>query len=218
MRRFLALLLLAGCGSEDGGGGRGAGEGALPGLDPAANQAAADPAALEARAAAALVGALHDPASARYSNIRAGSGNAVCGDVDSKQPDGKYSGFRPFAVSPEGVGVVSRTTTVMFNDPSDLFPDFYIRYCASPEELENLGGRVARGDPALTTPIDEQTLNSVAPAPELPTTIPADPPQPAPAANAPEPPRREPPATAAPSGTGEEDSFLKAVKRPTEAK
>jgi hypothetical protein len=218
MKRFLALLLLAGCGSQDGSQ-RGASGGAgLPGEAGMSEMEGNDenPAQLQARAVAALSSELPDPQSARYANVRKGAGEAICGDVDAKGVDGEYSGYRPFVVSPEGVAVVSRTRTVMFNDPGDLFPDAYIRWCAPPEELNSLGARVAGGDPALTKPIGEEVLN-IAPTPE--DTLLAE--QPAPAVPVvPPPPRPEPPAEVVPPASKEngvqEDSFFKAVKRKSE--
>ena len=218
MKRLLALLLLAGCNSQDDAASGGGGQSAVPGADLAAlqNQNGANPAELQARAAAALSSILVDSASARYANIRAGASNAVCGDVDFKQVGGKYTGFRPFVVSPEGVAVISRNPTVVFNDPNDPFPDFYIRWCASPEELKNLTTRVAAGDPSLRAPAPDMPLDNIsmaAPGGEPVRDIAAALP---PRATAPEPARPSPrPAGERPAGTaaGDEDSFFKAVKR-----
>jgi hypothetical protein len=214
MRKFLALLLLAGCDSQsrDGGGGSGmsAQEAALM-ENLSAGASPEDTAQLQVRAAAALSGALIDPGSARYANIRSGASGAICGEVDSKQPDGKQGGMRPFLVTPQGVAVISTTPQVVFADPSDIFPDLYIEYCASPEELTRLGPRLseaARNPEAIPIP-----------AAEPPLDVPMDLPKFTPPAEAP--PARERPAPApapvpvAPRTTSpDDDSFSGAVLRP----
>lgn len=145
---------------------------------------------------------LLDPKSARYSNLRNGAGGAICGEVDSKQPNGRHGGPRPFVITPEGVGVVSTTASVSFDDPSEIFPDFYIRYCASPEELQRLGPGLQR---ALTSGVDSNL--AFPEIPDLPDLA-----GPVPAANAPasQPAPRSEPAAPPPRST---NSFSDAVLR-----
>jgi len=117
-----------------------------------------DPEGLNGRAHAALTGFLADPASARYFDVRSGSAGSICGQVDSKQPEGGWAGFRPFVVTPEGVGIISDTPQIGFGTPGDLFPDFYIRYCATPEELARLGPEIAKGESSETAAAAEEML------------------------------------------------------------
>lgn len=166
---------------------------------------------LQGKVDAALGGVLREP---RYTNLREGPGGAVCGEVDSRQSDGEYSGPRPLVVTPEGVPLVSITSQIMFEDPDDIFPDFYIRWCASPEEMRTIG------------PLIESRANA-APAPDPIAELPApdDPPL-DPALLEPQPPTWEEPASPTPEPKasptppdrgavrrGDEDSFLKSVIR-----
>jgi hypothetical protein len=178
---------------------------------------AADPAALQARAETAVGAAILDPRSARYANVREGSGGSICGDVNAKGEDGRPQGFRPFVVSPEGVAVVSSAATIMFDNPADLFPDFYLRYCAPLEELPVLHQKMAGRTPDLPAPPDASL--GPAPASELsPLDYPIGVPPPPPTTSTPPPSPRRPAATKdqskAPSG--DEDSFFNAVIRPEE--
>jgi hypothetical protein len=215
MRKFLFLLLLAGCDSQsrDGGGGS-------PGMSTEeaalmeklnAGVTPEDAAQLQARAAAALSAVLIDPGSARYASIRSGAAGAICGEVDSKQPNGKHGGMRPFLVTPQGVAVISTTPQVVFADPSDIFPDLYIEYCASPEELTQLGPRL---NEAARNPQDIPI-----PLAELPLDLPKDLPKALPPAEAPPARERSAPAPTpvpvAPRTTSpDDDSFSSAVLRP----
>jgi hypothetical protein len=215
MRKFLFLLLLAGCDSQSrdgGGGGSGmsAEEAALM-ENLTAGVTSEDAAQLQARAAAALSAALIDPGSARYANIRSGASGAICGEVDSKQANGKHGGMRPFLVTPQGVAVISTTAQVVFADPSDIFPDLYIEYCASPEELTRLGPRLteaARNPEAIPIPAAEPPLDAAMDLPKF--TPPAEaPPVGQRPAQAPA------PAPVAPRATSpDDDSFSGAVLRP----
>jgi hypothetical protein len=212
-------VLLAGCESgEEAPAQEGAGSPALP---PAAAGASASPAAdaarAEERARAALAVILVDPKSARYSEVRRGTAGSVCGRVDSKQADGKYAGARPFVVTPEGVAVVSAAPRVVFDDPEDVFPDFYIRWCASPEELRTIGPSVALSDRLETgleagniAGLDGIIAPEIPPSPEAPVAVGEAPP--ASKADAP-----RSPAAGANQGAREEDSFARAVLRKEES-
>lgn len=214
---LLALLLLSACNSESQ-------NGASEGPDPAALAAAAaadvskpvDPAVLQARAQALTSGILNDPASARYSNLRSGPAGSICGAVDSKGSDGRYGGPRPFVITPEGVALVSPTAHVPFDQPDDIFPDFYIRWCASPEELARLGPLLSPNQGlAPTVPVETPDLVPLdPPGAELPSQAPV-PPLPAPPPRAAEPAGK--PASEANSvprrQSADEDSFFNAVLR-----
>ena len=167
---------------------------ASPAAVPQAN--AADAARLlQEKAAAGLRAILPDPDDARYADLRAGTAGAVCGRVDTAQPDGERSGARPFVVTPDGVAVISLTPELMLNDPEDLFPDYYIRWCATTAELATL--EVA------------SDLNAAAPVTDLPADLPELAELPAPTADAPAP--ASGPAPAPPTSSLE--SFSKAVIR-----
>jgi hypothetical protein len=213
MKRLLAILLLAGCGSKSGSeADKAAGPDAQAAAMPTGASAGQTPQQLQARAAAALSAILNDPASARYATVRPGTAGSICGEVDSKQANGRHGGMRPFVVTPEGVAVVSTLPGIMFEDPEDVFPDYYIRWCASPEELATLPPRIALGTGAETPPPP-----IAVPTPEELAAMPLPSP-PANTAQAPEPKREE---VRTPAGTGgapaaEEDSFFKSVLRKQE--
>jgi hypothetical protein len=172
------------------------------------------PAEMEQKARAAVGAMTGDPA-AEYANIRAGSAGSICGDVKAKAPGGRSPGFVPFVVSPEGVALVSSTPAVMFTDPADMFPDFYIRYCAAPEELPALERRMKeqRGE---TGGGDVNLFDIPAPAPDIPELPPPPPPPPAAATPPAEPPLPPPPRPGRPPPPGSEDSFFNSVMRPAE--
>ncbi len=214
---LLALLLLPTCNSESR-------NGASEGPDAAAIAAAAtadvsmpvDPAVLQARAKGLMSGILNDPASARYSGLRSGPAGSICGAVDSKGSDGRFGGPRPFVITPEGVALVSPTPHVPFDQPDDIFPDFYIRWCASPEELARLGPLIA----------GKQELAPAVPV-ESPDLVPLDPPGADLPSEAPVPPLpAQEPGPAQPNGksvsqanaaprpqSADDDSFFNAVLR-----
>ena len=157
---------------------------------------------------------LTDPA---YQNVRSGPMGAVCGEVDSQGANGKRSGFRPFVIAPDGFPLISTTPQIMFHDPEDMFPDAYIRWCASPEEMERIAAVVARRDAVAAggAPGDD-------PDPALdPLLIPEPPPppivEPAPPAPATRTAPRAPEAQPTKSGEAtspEQDSFFRSVVRP----
>lgn len=212
-KHLLILLLLAGCNSEENS--RSGGGGAVPAAgDLDVQPAVPSPAALQARAQAAVSATILDPRSARYANIRAGSGGSICGDVDAKGENGQMQGFRPFVVSPEGVAVVSSASTIMFDNPADMFPDFYIRYCAPPEELPMLQRKMAEQVGANLPPPPAEPEPAPLPPGDLPlpdSPIMATPPAPPPGARKPAAPKAQPKAQ-----PGDEDSFFNAVIRERE--
>jgi hypothetical protein len=208
MRKLLILLLLAGCDSSGSDEQASSGQAAnAPGAPvPAAAQ---NPAAeLESRARSALEPIVADPKSIRFAELKAGSPGSICGRIETKQPDGKPA-VRPFVVTPEGVAVISTAAQVNLTDPEDPFPDFYIRWCASPAELARLQPQMVGGETlglGATPPPD---------IPDVPPDLPGEkvPPPPPPAAERPaaqakaEPPPRPPVPT-------NEDSFFNVVARP----
>jgi hypothetical protein len=171
------LLLLAGCGSRNN-------------ADPA-NGAEAIPSELmpnlaaikanrEAEAKAlverAMATAIPDAKNAQYRNVRPGAGRAACGEVSGKTT----GGFRPFVVTPEGVAVIGTSAIIAWDDPSDLLADAYIRWCATPEELQKVGPAIRNaktdaGLPNLAAPAPE--TSAPAPGPDLPQPKPPPPPQ-----------------------------------------
>lgn len=215
MRWLAALLLVSACNSKgDDEAGGGASPAAIEGLEEVPG--AQSPAQLQARAAAAIGPIATDP---RFSEIRGGALNAVCGKVDSKLPNGQYAGFRPFVVTPEGVAVISATPTINFDDPADPFPDLYIRWCATPEEMQTIGPAVARSAAVPPPPVDLPP-ETIDPIPEGDWgVVPGAAPPPAPkVAEAPAPAPKEKAAPPAPvkRQPGDEDSFMKSVIKPQE--
>lgn len=176
MKRLLVVLLLAGCGAESQGDDATGEPGMAAGAENLlADTGAEDPAKLRARVLAAMAPILPDAASARYGGIRSGVAGSVCGQVEAKSADGKYAGPRPFVISPQGVAVISPTAQISFENPEETFPDFYIRWCASPEELATIGPRVAIDEAGMPPPPTADVI------PEVPADldVPVPPPPPA---------------------------------------
>ena len=197
-------LALAGCDSSDGGGGgggRAAGEPA-PQFELANGSAALSAEAmaqLRARIDAAMRGLPVQLVSPRYANLHPGTDGSVCGVV----AEGEGAVPRPFLVTPDGNGFVSDTPALALNDPDDPFPDLYMQYCATAEELSRLG----------------RTLETMTPAPDsvLPPALPMPPVaqgeeegDDAVAEPAPTPPPARPRARP----RGNDDSFFNSVWRP----
>lgn len=207
---ILPLLLLCGCGQQEEGADKPAGAAARPVAE--ANVAAGggvDAAAqMEERVKAAMAAALQKAERARYADLRPGATGSICGSVDPN-PGAKGGGLRPFVVTPEGIAVISMTAQIGFNEPGDIFPDYYIRWCASPDELARLGPRVSAGGRAFAPGLGE----------DIPDLVPLDLPAVPPDAPAPAPSAAQPPPAAAPAPRAEappppgEDSFSKAVIR-----
>jgi hypothetical protein len=209
VKRLGFILLLAGCGSQTPSGAGGDAQSAadnalLANLAAEAEAKAEDPARLKARVEAAMAAILRNPKKAHYSGIRSGTGGAACGQIELAQARGKAGGFLPFVVTPEGAAIVSPSARISFDDPADPFPDAYIKYCATPDELKTLAPRLTALGSAAATGVQ-------ADIPDLPgadleaangQTAPAAPPDRAPSAG-----------SAAGSPPNENDSFFNAVAR-----
>jgi len=133
---LLALALvsaLTACDRNHGGGN--AGFGAGDGADVLANGTNPEELAqLMPRVQAALAGLVPDALSARYANLRRGTLGTICGEVETGMP----AALHPFIVTAEDVGMVSATPTIRIDDPTDSFPDLYMRHCATVEELRRM--------------------------------------------------------------------------------
>jgi hypothetical protein len=175
-------LLLAGCGDKPN---RGSGnivdnEAAAVGAEANAMLANAlapadlnDPARLQAVIAKAMPAVIPDANDAQYRNLRGSVGGGVCGEVAAKPAGRPAPVFRPFVINPEGIAVVAETPKLAFDDPSDFVADAWIRWCASPEELQKLAPQLhhAATDPnAITGNVD---AGAEPPLPETPPPLPA---------------------------------------------
>ena len=208
MKKLLPILaVLASCNSqaseEDAAGEAGAAAAGVAAPLPAGE----DMAALQAKVSRAMAVALPEAGTAEYRGLRAGAGGAACGEVATQ---GKGAGiFRPFVVTPDGLAVVASGPAIAWDDPDDFVADAYIRWCASPEELQRLAPQIqsaAVNSAATLPPVEE--------GPDLPL-----PPvrEDAPAAAAPPAPAEEPTAPRAarkPAPPPQIDSFFNSVDRP----
>lgn len=172
----ILLLLLAGCGSKSGVDASNAADPIPPDLMP-------NMAAVEANSAAhvqdlidrALPVILPDAKSAQYRNVHAGTGGSACGEVSGKTTHG----FVPFVVTPAGVGILGTSPKIAYEDPSDFLADAWIRWCATPEELQKVSATIKKTQP-------DAAANFAAPIPDVPGAIPgapvpdAPPPKPSP--------------------------------------
>ena len=201
-RWFAILLLLAGCDSDDQADQTTKGDpsGLLRDLN------VPDPRRVKQSIDRAFSGILTEPI---FTDVRATPLGSICGYVDDKDKEGRYKGPRPFLITPDGLPLVSTSPRIMFEDADDIFPDFYIRWCATPEELRMVGPLLSARDNAAPA----------APEPLEPDLIPLDPLPPPPAEPAPvntPPPKPEekarPPAKAS-DRQSDADSFFNAVIR-----
>jgi hypothetical protein len=179
-------LILAGCGDQDAATGNAADSGVTAAGDQAnaliANLSASagqdDPARLQALVAQAMPAAISDAKDALYRNVRGGAGGAVCGEVAEKPAGRAAPVFRPFIVNPDGIAVVSPTPKLALTDPNDFVADAWIRWCASPEELQKLAPQLHKAGASPSTPANSAEAFAPSPAPDLPPPPPPTPPQP----------------------------------------
>ncbi|HEX4737135.1 MAG TPA: hypothetical protein VH331_06200 [Allosphingosinicella sp.] len=184
------VLLLAGCGDKPSGGGNVVDNEAVA-TGAAANAMLAnalappdpnDPARLQALIAKAMPMVMSDSRDALYRNLRGGAAGAACGEVASKPIGRAAPVFRPFVINPDGIAVVAETPKLAFDDPNDFVADAWIRWCASPEELQKLAPQLhhAATDPGAMANVDAGA------EPPVPDTPPPPPPaRPAPAVKPP---------------------------------
>jgi hypothetical protein len=215
MKKLLPILvLLASCNSQKG-------EEEAVG-NAAADEAAAaaqgvtpggvDLVALQAKVSRAMAVALPDASTAEYRNLRAGAGGAACGEV-ATQSKGPLAGvFRPFVVTADGLAVVAEGPAIDWEDPDDFVADAYIRWCASPEELQRLAPQLqgaAANSAATAVPVAEEPDLPLPPVrEELPAA--AAPPADAVVPASPPPSQRK----KAPPPPPQIDSFFNSVDRP----
>jgi hypothetical protein len=176
---LLPAFLLAGCGSRSADVGVTDNEAAAAGA--AANAmlanieaAADDPARIRDMIAKAMPAALSDAGHAQYRNLRMGAGGAACGEVAAKPAGRGAPVFRPFVVNPDGFAVVAATPKMAFDDPGDFVADAWIRWCASPEELQRLAPQLHRAatDPAAAAALNGVDAGTDAQAAEVPAAAP----------------------------------------------
>src|SRR4029453_16474947 len=134
-----------------------------------------------------------------YRNIKAGVGGAACGEVATVAPNGKPDLYRHFVITPDAVAVIGTKPGVDFKDPSEFLADAWIRWCASPEELELVEGQLDQGPHAIPDPLPDPDVPPPAEEPLLP--LPRQEP-------------RRPAAATPPPPPAQIDSFSKSVSRP----
>ena len=197
-----SLLALAACNSD---GSPDNNQAAVPAANAAA--AAAD-ARLTPRVLAAMAVLLADPGSALYSSVREGSAGSICGSIAVPRTDGTHSPPVPFVVTPEGVALLRATPQLGWDAPEDPFPPAYARWCATPQELEEMRARIA----ASRAPPPDEELPP--PAEELPLEDQPAPPPPPPAQTRVPPAPRTPPVTPWEPADPNDVSFTNQVRRP----
>ena len=169
---------------------------------------AQDPRRVQQRIDRAFAGTL---AETLFTDVRATPLGSICGYVDDKDKQGRYKGRRPFLITPDGLPLVSTSPRIMFEIADDIFPDFYIRWCATPEEMRRIGPLIAARDSAAAA-----APEPFAPDLMLPGPLPAETAEPAPV---PPPPPKKEEEKAKPSGetpdrqAADADSFFNAVIR-----
>ena len=209
MKKLLPILaLLASCNKE-------AAEDDVAGEAPPGNTAVAmagapvapDMAALQAKVSRAMAIGLPGAGTAQYRAIRPGTGGAACGEV-ATEAKGLAGIFRPFVVTPDGLAVVAAGPAIDWEDPDDFVADAYIRWCATPEELQRLAPQLqsaAAKSAAAMTPTEDEADLPLPPVREDPAAA-----APAPPAEAAPPPRKKGP----PPPPPQIDSFFNSVDRP----
>lgn len=200
----LILLLLAGCGAKDTeeteGNALGVPEGLTAPLP--AGPPGQDPAALQALIDRAMATTLPNAKDAQYRNLRPGTAGAVCGEVSVPGPKQAPGPFRLFVVTSDAVAIVAEGATIDYDDAEDAFADAWLRWCATPDELQALSTRLQSAADNAAADNAAMAIPEV-PLPDLPTdALPQDP-EPAAKAKRTEPP--PPPQI---------DSFFNSVDRP----
>jgi len=140
-------------------------------LSPAANLAAPDLAGLREDARGPLSSILV-ASGFQVATVRRGSGGSICGDVDLTHTRVGTPSRLPFVITPDRVAFVSSTDAIAITDALDAFPDQYMRWCASVEELARMRQALSRSRPDVNVP-----TNDVAPL-EVNTDVPAQAPPP----------------------------------------
>jgi hypothetical protein len=138
-----AALMLCGCDSSGRGSSSGGGAGGDPSGAPLPDNLTEplnpeEVARLRSRAETALAVLVPNAASARYAHLRNGAGGAICGEVEAAGGGVLF----PFLVTPDGAAIVSRSPAIRLDDADDPFPDLYMQYCATVEELGRLGAQM----------------------------------------------------------------------------
>ncbi len=77
---------------------------------------------------------LYDPFSARFQRVRSGRQGAICGQVNAKNLNGAYVGFRDFVVYRDGGGVTSSYNNGVRSDVTSGFAYAYVDHCATTAE------------------------------------------------------------------------------------
>jgi len=187
----ILLLLATACGSKDGEEANATVDSSeLAAATAPAVPAGEDPAALQARITRAMAVALPDAGTAQYRALRTGAGGAACGEVATTGKSAASGVYRPFVVTPDGLAVVAAGPAIAWADPDDFVADAWIRWCATPEELQRLGPQLqsaAVNSAAAAPPVTE---GPDLPLPPVRDDAAAAPPEPPAAAAAPPPPRK----------------------------
>jgi hypothetical protein len=93
--------------------------------------------ALQGRAKTAMEGYLFDPFSAKFRNLRAGRGGALCGEVNAKNRMGAYVGFKDFVVGKDRSTVyMSNYSDGVRSEMNSSFADAYVNVCANDAEVK----------------------------------------------------------------------------------
>ncbi|MBV8686834.1 MAG: hypothetical protein JOZ90_10685 [Alphaproteobacteria bacterium] len=200
------LLFLAGCGARAPAGGDEGADPAAGGNDLLGNLAAVndsnDPARLQALIDRAMPSAIPRAKDAAYRNLRGGAGGSVCGEV---APAGPKRVFLPFVITPDALAVVGTTPRIAYEDPNDFLADAWIRWCATPEELQKLAPTLQNAARAAGPAANE--VSAAIPPPIDPSVVQVDPPPPPP----PDRPVPAPP-PAKPAPPPQIDSFFNSVQ------
>jgi hypothetical protein len=186
-----AALMLCACDSSGGGSGSSGSATVGPAGEPLSGNLVEalgpeEMARLRSRAVTALALLVPNAASAGYARLRNGANGAICGEVEAAGGGVLF----PFLVTPNGAAIVSPSPAIRLDDADDPFPDLYMQYCATVEELGRLGAQ----------------MNSLAPAP-----VPEPPPLPP--SESGEAGTDQTPADEAGPRPGDDESFFNAVVR-----